>query len=224
MEKGEIRMKNEEDVSWIISLIKLALYLALWPVGIFLLVRKIRRDRKALMKAGKIMRGFGIFLVVVVLFSSISEIAEPTPGTSMGDLLYDNVVLGGLGVALLIGASRIQKTAALYRRFIDRVVNHHETNIGAIASSLSMSTLEARKCLERMIRMGYFNQACISEDGNELILGYSSEEDYEQAQLETLGHVKRAEKIVAVCRSCGAQNTIEKGSVGVCEYCGSRIK
>ena len=189
-----------------------------------MLVRKIRRDRKALMKAGKIMRGFGIFLVVVVLFSLIAEIAEPTPGTSMGDLLYDNVVLGGLGVALLIGASRIQKTAALYRRFIDRVVNHPETNIGAIASSLSMSTLEARKCLERMIRMGYFNQACISEDGNELILGYSSEEDYEQAQLETLGHVKRAEKIVAVCRSCGAQNTIEKGSVGVCEYCGSRIK
>ena len=35
MEKGEIRMKNEEDVSWIISLIKLVLYLALWPVGVF---------------------------------------------------------------------------------------------------------------------------------------------------------------------------------------------
>ena len=216
--------QNENDVSWIVALIKLALYMCLWPVGIFLLIRKIRRDRKALMKAGKIMRGFGIFLVVIVLFALIGEIANPTPGTSMRDLISSYVFIGGLGAALLAGSMRIQKTAALYRRFIDQVVNHHETNIGVIASSLSMSTSEARKCLERMIRLGYFNQACISDDGNELILGYTSEEDYEQAQLETVGRVKRAEKIVVVCRSCGAQNMIEKGTVGVCEYCGSRIK
>ena len=50
-EKFGMSNQNENDVSWIVALIKLALYMCLWPVGIFLLIRKIRRDRKALMKA-----------------------------------------------------------------------------------------------------------------------------------------------------------------------------
>lgn len=113
---------------WIIFLLIIC-----WPVGLFLLIKKLATDKSALM-SGKTrpISAAGWILVVIGALTSVS--ADPSSGgVDTGVLVFGLAMTVG-GVLVLIKASRTKRTAARYKKYIDLAINQNVRGIDNIAA------------------------------------------------------------------------------------------
>lgn len=200
--------------SWPVIILALFIF---WPVGIFLLIKRISADRKmAMSTGGKGMKGLGIGLFA---FGAIGFIGCASDFDFGGCVVALFFVLGGL--ALIIKAKKLGKEAESMKQYLSIIVNGNVRSLDAISSTTGKSYDVVRNDIENMINKGYLKNAYINEGTREVVLPdinvYSNTETGES--VVTTNVTKR----VVACPCCGANNTIA-GEIGECEYCGSPLK
>jgi len=126
-------------------------------------------------------------------------------------------MLTGIFIFILPGAylvnrrSKVKKQAQKYASYYNLVVNRRETSIAKIATTLNLEKNVVTDDLVEMINLRYFGNAYIDSTKNEIILNGNEK-------------VEDVQYIVVNCLNCSASNKIIVGTVGECEYCGSKLQ
>jgi uncharacterized membrane protein YiaA len=210
--------KKTGGVSWAVVIIVLIVF---WPVGIYLLWRKLSGDKKSAMSGGKVVFVIGWILFALGVVMVIVGPSDPTMAVS-GRIEYFIVfVCGGLAMILLGGRSK--KQAERYKKYISIVINQNITSINNIAAAMPVTYEIAAKDLQKMIDRGYFSGAYIDANACEIVLPKNQGNvQGDQPPYEAAGPAT-VRMQVAVCKNCGANNQIPAGTIGECEYCGSPL-
>lgn len=219
-EKGIIRGLY----SWPIIILALWIF---WPVGIFLIIKRVSIDKKASLVSGKIFGILGIIMYVITGFFGLgvviclTDMSDPSMVEVLPIFLVIAIIFGLGGFALQKVSRKIKREAEDIKKYLSVIVNGNERQIDAIASSIGKPYDVTKNDIQKLINKGYLKNAYINEGAREVVLPSNDV----QVQTETSANVTSigiATRVVA-CRCCGANNTIS-GEAGECEYCGSPLK
>lgn len=207
---------EKKNTSWGWTIFWLVFF---WPVGLFLVIKKFATDKSALM-SGKIgvLLAVGWILIVFGALGFIGLIGDPD---GIGGVIIALLLVAG-GILLLNKVSKTKKTASIYKKYIDVIVNQNIQSIDNVASAVGLSYEAVAKDLQDMINIGYLKDAYIHQGNREIIL--KQREPVPVVYAQTVGTEQAVSQAKVVrCSGCGANNTIMVGSVSECEYCGTPI-
>lgn len=206
-------VKNAGSPSWALIIFLLILF---WPIGLFFLVRKLSVDRQASLSSGKKMTIWGWVIVGVGIMSWGSLMEDGFFSGTFGMLFF--VILG---LVLVRMGKKSSVNAVKYKKYIDLIVNKRLRSIRAISSAMPVSHDVAIQDVQEMISKGYFDNAYIDFNADEVVF-IDVEETRMHQPLNAMGNGKVEMRLVP-CNGCGANNKVPKGEVGKCQYCGSLI-
>lgn len=178
-----------------------------WPVGIYLIYKKLNSDKTAAIKNGRVMSVFGWILLSLGIIYFLMMI------TGNKDMIGAFIIFGGSGAALLIVSKRRTKNASKYKKYISLIANKNVTSIDNIASAIPINYDTAVKDIQKMIDMGYFDNCYIDAGGRKLV-----DLDKQKQNDSNINSVR-----IIKCSNCGANNRVNINAVAECEYCGSPL-
>lgn len=199
--------------SWPVIILALCIF---WPVGIFLIIKRVSIDKKTAMGAGKLIGGIGIASYCIAGIGLVACLSDGFGSDDIGMILF----FGIAGFVLQKVSKKIKRDAEEVKKYLSVIVNGNERQIDVIASSMGRSYDVAKNDIQKLINKGYLKNAYINEGTREVVLPNSNA----HVQTETTANATSssiATKIVA-CQCCGANNTVF-GNSGECEYCGSAL-
>ncbi len=199
--------------SWPVIILALCFF---WPVGIFLIIKRVSVDKKTAMGAGRLIGGIGIASYCIAGIGFIACLSDGFGSDDIGIILF----FGIAGFALQKLSKKIKREAEDVRKYLSVIVNGNARQIDAIAFSMGKSYDVAKNDIQKLISKGYLKNAYINEGTREVILQGTACE--ESGNMMNTTSVNVETKIIA-CPCCGANNTIV-GNIGECEYCGSPLK
>lgn len=200
--------------SWPVIILALCVF---WPVGIFLIIKRVSVDKKTAMGAGKLIGGIGIASYCIAGLGFIVCLSEGFGSDDIGMILF----FGIAGFALQKVSRKIKREAEDVKKYLSVIVNGNERQIDAIASSMGKSYDVTKNDIQKLINKGYLKNAYINEGIREIVLPSDSIQEQVDATINSTAN-NVTTKIVT-CPCCGANNTIT-GNIGECEYCGSPLK
>lgn len=170
----------------------------------------------------------GVAIVLLFGFCTIMYLADQefSTDTGVGFLIFC-LVLDALGVWLIVLSRKKTKLVKEFKRYVAVVSNDPDGSIPNIAAALGTSENVVRKKLELMIRKKYFANAFIDQNLNRIVVATKQNAAVSTAQRpQTNAPVmsQAVEMVTVKCKGCGGINTLQKGVVGECDYCGSSIK
>ena len=216
--------KVEFWYSWPIIILALCIF---WPVGVFLIIKRVSCDRKAAMCAGKLIGGLGIASYCIAALGLIVCISEGFDSGDIGVILF----FGIAGFALRKVSKKIKKEADSVKQYLSIIINGNVCQLDTIASATGKSYDVVHKDIEKMINKGYLKNAYINEGLRAVVLPGSNVTVQNNAPAASAtatatvtptATASGATRVVA-CPCCGANNTIT-GDTGECEYCGTPLK
>lgn len=210
-------------------------FILFWPVGLALLIFRLRQDRKLLLNAGRLMTFVGYALGVLIIFGIIGTYQN---GDLDGGTITVFVFLVLAAVALVFFGRKFRRMGSVFKEYIELIVNQEVRKIEMICEITGKSYTEVYNDVEEMIEKGYFKRAYIN-DRHEIIFGIKEGEKTILDEIEDMfdepGRIldemegaseAPAQKRMTVvkCKGCGANNEVVVGRVSECEYCGSKIQ
>ena len=199
--------------SWPVIILALCIF---WPVGIFLIIKRVSVDKKTAMGAGKLIGGIGIASYCI---AGIGLVACLSDGFGSDDIVMI-LFFGIAGFVLQKVSKKIKRDAEEVKKYLSVIVNGNERQIDVIASSMGKSYDVTKNDIQKLLNKGYLKNAYINEGTREVVIPNSNIGETDVTSVNTATNVTT--KIVA-CSCCGANNTIS-GDIGECEYCGSPLK
>lgn len=196
-------------------------FIFFWPVGVYLIYKKLSTDKSAAMKNSKVLMGIGYFFIfgaVVMLIETVSGGADASSGV-FGILFY---LIGG--VLIIWGAKKVKKSGEQYKKFIDIVVNQQQYTIDNIAAQMGLSYDETVKGLQKMIDKGYFSGAYIDVANHELVMPKKNQSVVYVQQNPYVDQANAPQQKAVKCPNCGGNNVINVGQVCECDFCGSPLQ
>ena len=200
--------KKTGSHSWGLIIFLLIIF---WPVGVYFLISKLSVDKKASLSSGRKMTIWGWVIVGMGVISWGPLIEDDWASGIFGKLFFIFA-----GFALVYIGKKSSVNAAKYKQYIDLIVNKKVRSIATISSAIPVSHDQAIKDIQEMINKGFFEDAYINFNLNEIVLLNTDAVDAQA------NHYK-AEMLVVPCHGCGANNRVAKGEVENCQYCGSLI-
>lgn len=188
-------------------------FILFWPVGVFLMLKKLSSDKSATMNSTKILPVVSLVLMgvgVIYLILAITDDSSMIPAA---------IVFGAPGIWLFFKARKTKATGERYKKYIALIVNQSQTSIDNIASAVGVSYEIAVKDLQKMIDTDYFAGAYIDVAQREIVLMKATPRQI----IQDPAAAQAREKVVA-CGSCGANNRVTVGRIAECEYCGSPLQ
>lgn len=219
-------MQEKKYVSWKVIIVCLIVF---WPIGIYLLVRKIGSNKNEALKNSKTLTIVGAcFVAFAVLYfclylSGDLKPAEPGETVDLGSVLVGEVFFAGGGAAMLVIARRMKINAVKLKKYIAIIVNQEETYIPHIVSAMQLSEEIVKKDLQEMIDKGYFNNAYLDLGANEIVLAKTRLEQQEEKAQGFHSVEEQPKTRVVICKNCGARNRVRDQESAVCEYCDSPL-
>ena len=199
--------------SWPVIILALCIF---WPVGIFLIIKRVSVDKKTAMGAGKLIGGIGIASYCIAGIGFIACLSDGFGSDDIGMILF----FGIAGFALQKVSQKIKSEAEDVKKYLSVIVNGNERQIDVIASSMGKSYDVAKNDIQKLINKGYLKNAYINEGTREIVLPNIIQEP--SGDMTNTSSVNVETKIIA-CPCCGANNIVV-GDMGECEYCGSPLK
>lgn len=202
----------------------IALLIIFWPVGLYLLIKKLSTDKTAAISGGG--KGLKVAGIVLIIFAAFGFLGFLTSAIEYGIGSDD---LGGIivllffavgGIALLRKAKKQQQVAEDIKQYLAMIVNGNVRQLDAIAATTGKSYDVVYKDIKKMIDKGYLKNAYINEGTREVVLPSAAPAT---AQNNVVANATAAQTKIVACPCCGANNTIV-GATGECEYCGSPLK
>jgi len=149
----------------------------------------------------------------------------PSEGdTTASSIMISLVFFCGGGLAIINSGKKMKLNAIKYKKYINIVVNQNSANIDNIASAIPTSYENAVTDLQKMINIGYFEDAYIDINNRQLVMPQrqSTYIPPVKSSTHTVASTTPVTKVVR-CKNCGANSTITLGGVDECEYCGSPL-
>ena len=199
--------------SWPVIILALCIF---WPVGIFLIIKRVSVDKKTAMGAGKLIGGIGIASYCIAGIGFIACLSDGFGSDDIGMILF----FGIAGFALQKVSQKIKREAEDVKKYLSVIINGNERQIDVIASSMAKSYDVAKNDIQKLINKGYLKNAYINEGTREIVLPNIIQE--QSGDVTNTSSVNVETKIIT-CPCCGANNTVV-GDMGECEYCGSPLK
>lgn len=195
-------------------------FFVIWPLGVYLLIKRISLDKKTAMTAGKITK---VLAYVLLGFTALGFLGTLTSGTlELGVIIVLGLFAWG-GIFMLRKSNKICADAERTKKYISIIINGNVRQIDTIASSVGVMYDVAKKDIQKMIDQGYFKNAYINEGSRELVIPTPAPRATTNNIFNNSASQSVPQTRVVACPCCGANNTIT-GSVGECEYCGSPLK
>ncbi|MCZ2256941.1 hypothetical protein [Sporosarcina sp. G11-34] len=194
--------------TWLLVIILLIIF---WPVGVYFLVRKLSADKKASLSSGKGMIIWGWVIAGMGIVSWTTLIEDGFFSGTLGTLFFV-----GAGLSLVYIGKRTSLNAVKYKKYINMIINKNMKSIATIASAIPVSHDMAIKDIQEMIDKGFFDNAYINYDLDEIALS-----DADGFHTKVKNH--NVAMVVVSCNGCGANNKVEKLEIDSCQYCGSPI-
>lgn len=202
--------------SWPVIILALCIF---WPVGIFLIIRRVSVDKKTAMGAGKLIGGIGIASYCIAGIGFIACLSDGFGSDDIGMILF----FGIAGFVLQKVSQKIKREAEDVKKYLSVIVNGNERQIDVIASSMGKSYDVAKNDIQKLISKGYLKNAYINEGTREVVLPNNNIQEQDGTMTMTNTTANNVTTKIVACPCCGANNTI-MGDMGECEYCGSPLK
>lgn len=222
-ENGQIKI----IYSW--PVIFLLLYF-FWPVGVFLLYKRVQFDRKAALSIGKVINILGIGAYGIAVLGVIACLVEGFAGEDFEIILF----FGIAGFVMRKVAKKLTRNAEKIRRYLQIIVNGGETDMDKIARTVNQPYDTVVSDIQKMIDSGYLNGRYISRSQHKIL--FQSDQEFEDVDLtEDIddafeNYIEEVEapqptpvqSRTVTCKCCGAKNIIQARNAE-CEYCGSQL-
>lgn len=208
--QGYDYMPVSSGPSWIAIIICLLIPPITW-VGLILLWKRLKVDRKAAMRAGKALNCFGIFLILIGGMGVLACLDEPS---SMGGAMFFLI----LGIVLKVMGTKNKKQAARIRQYIALIVNQHITSLDELARATGNTYNVVCEDLNKMIEKGYLPGAYLNLSIRRIMLPGQQAPVYRQSNPQPR---RQARTKVISCKGCGAEMIVAEGTIRKCEYCGT---
>lgn len=204
--------------SWPAIIIALCIF---WPVGLFLLIKRVSVDKKTAMSVGKLI---GIFGGVSYGFAVVGVLACISDGFTSDDVTLI-LFFGIAGFVLRRVAKKIKAEAESVKQYLAIIVNGNVRQIDNIAATTGKSYDVVKADIQKMIKKGYLKNAYINENTREVVISVVTPvaDPVFATPLQSVNAPIQPQVRIVTCPCCGANNTIS-GASGECEYCGSPIK
>lgn len=142
------------------------------------------------------------------------------------------LALDALSIFLLVSARKKFMLLKQFKRYVAAVSNVPNGSIPLLAAYLGVPESEVRENLETMIKNKYFANASIDSGSNCVVIANRqntaadpTKPMHPDSRAYTVpGTSQSIEMVTVKCKGCGGINTLQRGMVGVCDYCGSSIK
>ena len=199
--------------SWPVIILALCIF---WPVGIFLIIKRVSVDKKTAMSVGKLINIIGIMSYCIAGIGILACLSDGFGSDDIGIILF----FGIAGFALQGVSRKIKREAEEVKKYLSVIVNGNEKQIDVIASSMGKTYDVAKQDIQKLITKGYLKNAYINEGTREVVL-----QNIIQGQPGDMSNAasESVETKIVTCPCCGANNTVI-GETGECEYCGSPLK
>lgn len=210
--------------SWLVIILALWLF---WPLGVFLLVRRLSVDPNRLKLIALLLNIFAIASYVCAAFMlsfvgiCLFDMSDPSNADVFPIFLIGMILCAVAGFFSKRYAKKFKKEAEDTNRYLSIFERENESRIDVIAALVDKPMDVVKSDIEKIIQKGYLKNAYIDERTNEVIYLSPAEEQMEFNVLRASSN-ERKPKVVN-CSCCGANNTII-GGMGECEYCGSPLK
>ncbi len=202
---------KKKSPSWVVIII---LFIVFWPIGVFLMVKRISNDKLAAGKYSKILMGIGIFF----LFGAFVMLTQWISGETDAFGFFFYLIGGSL---IIYSSKRVKASGERYKKLIDIVINQQQHIIENIAVQMNLGYNETVKVLQKMIDKGYFVGAYIDHGNHEIVFANKSIKSVMKNVTPT--QFTQKQKTIK-CPNCGGNNIINIGQVCECDYCGSPIE
>ena len=157
--------------------------------------------------------------IILITFGSIGIVFWLFSGV---DALFVGVCIL-VGILMICRGCQISMLIGEFKRYVS-VISKVSNDIPDIATTLKLPENVVRNKLELMINKGYFGIAHIDYNLNSIIIE-NMQIVIDAVPLQTIQANTRTKQMITVtCNGCGAVNTIKKGTVSECEYCGAPIE
>lgn len=136
------------------------------------------------------------------------------------------LVFVALGVLLIVKSRKRKALIDEFKKYVTKLSVDPTGSISGIASSLGTSEDVVRNNLNLMIKRKYFADAYIDKATDCIIVKSLSNRKASTASQNSpqAGQNNETTEMVSVtCKYCGGINSVPKGKVCECDYCGSPI-
>lgn len=200
-----------------------AMLFGFFPIGIWMIVKKMTTEKFNYVKNGKSLKILGwvlIGLAVMYFIMGVTGGIKTEDGSSVVGIIALILVLfgGGGAFALYKGRSYIKK-GTKYNRYVS-IINNSDMLIDNIAAAYPTTYEKATEDLQTMIDDGFFMNAYIDLNQRKVVMP-PKQADNVAVNTNTAG--TDAQPRTVKCSNCGATNTLIAGSVNECEYCGTPL-
>ena len=158
---------------------------------------------------GKICSIFGNIIVGLGLIGLLVEITDEQDAFGIGFAIFC-LIIGGL---FIYSGIRIRNTINRFKHYVSIISIQRITSLETIAAQTGKSTTFVRDDLQKMINNKFFSNASIDPFRGEILI----------AGMQSLAHGSPANLENYTCGRCGGSGVRERGSVSICEYCGSVV-
>ena len=215
--------------SWPVIIIMLCVF---WPVGLFLLLKRLTFNSRTAMCVGILLSILG---GCAYAFAALGFIVCLSEGITSDDfvLLFFFAVFGFI---FCWCGREARKESKMVKQYLTIIGDGQVRQLEIIAVAAGKPYKVVRTELQKMIRRGYFGNAFINEGTRELVLtdltpatsdvpavSASSNTECIPEQASSAKAATQPVGRMVICPCCGANNTIY-GPSGECEYCGSQLK
>ena len=213
--------------SWPAIFIALCIF---WPVGVYLIIKRVSLDKQTAMGAGKIIGGIGTASYAIAILGFIVCAGSGFESSDVTAMMF----FGIAGYVLKRLSKKIKKDAEEVRKYLAIIVNGKQTNLDVIASSIGKNYEITKSDVQELINKGYLKNAYIDESSRMVVMANNTVNINTNTNANALnmgsvvsntsglGTQNLAPRVVT-CKCCGANNMLS-GTMGECEYCGSPIK
>ena len=167
---------------------------------------RLSLEKISTMRSGKVMRGWGIGLIVVGILGFIGSMEE---GLQPDDIAMASM-FWGIGIILIFFSIKAAKRTGRIKQYLTVFEYSDDCYIGSIARAVGRSQAEAKLDVQMLISEGYLKNAYFNNSTGEVVFARNDGD-------------KPVQKRRVTCPHCGGNSTII-GPSGECEYCGSMIE
>lgn len=128
------------------------------------------------------------------------------------------IVVDLIGIALIFFSRKRHRLIVDFKNYVTILSNSTNGTIAALAASTGTSEDAVRKNVEKMIQKKYFAAASIDQLTGQILFAQR------ESPQQPVSNVNQPEMVTITCKGCGGVNTVPKGRISECEYCGSSIQ
>lgn len=170
--------------------------------------------------AGTVQQIFGWFFAVLFgLFSVGGATHLGKNGWTVGTLLLFLVITAG-GILLILSGRKKKKLVRTFKKYTVRLAADATKSIDLLAETTGTAIDVVVKNVKKMINAGFFSNAYLDMERHCIVFANEN-----QAYKPSVPRQPSAagSYVTVQCGGCGATNKIASGTVGECEFCGSKI-